>query len=110
MSFFISDAMAEGAAPAQAGGGFEMLIFFGVFALIMYFMIIRPQSKRVKEHKNMVSALTKGDEIITNGGLLGRIMDVGDAFITIEVADNVQLNVQKTAISSIMPKGTIKSL
>lgn len=110
MSFFISDAMAEAAAPAPAGGGFEMLIFFGIFALIMYFMIIRPQSKRVKDHKQMVEALGKGDEVITNGGLLGRVMEVGDTFLTLEIAENMHVSVQKTAISAVMPKGTIKSL
>jgi preprotein translocase subunit YajC len=109
MSFFISDAMAQAAAPAGQGGDpITSLLFFGGLFLIMYLLIIRPQSKRVKEHKAMVSALAKGDEVVTNGGMLGKITDVGESFLTVEVADGVSLKIQKDMVASLMPKGTIK--
>jgi len=103
--FFISDAHAE-AAPAQ-GGGTEMLIMIGIFFAIMYFMIIRPQQKRTKEHKALMDSLGKGDEVVTNGGMIGKIKSVGDDIIRIELAENVVIKVQKHAISSVLPKGTI---
>ena len=108
MSFFISDAHAEGVAGA-AGGGLEMILMMGVFFAIMYFMIIRPQQKRAKEHKSMLEALGKGDEIVTGGGVLGKITGMGDNFVEIEVSDNVTVKVQRQAISTVMPKGTLKS-
>lgn len=108
MSFFISDAMAETtqqAAQQPSLAGFLPLI---IIFVIFYFLMIRPQSKRMKDHKAMVAALAKGDEIVTNGGLLGKVVEVGDAFLTIEVADNVTLKIQRDMVSSLMPKGTIK--
>nr|CAA6809826.1 MAG: Preprotein translocase subunit YajC (TC 3.A.5.1.1) [uncultured Thiotrichaceae bacterium] len=107
MSFFISDAIAEGGA-APAGGGIELILMMGVFFAIMYFMIIRPQQKRAKEHKNMLAALSKGDEIVTGGGLLGKITKVGDNFIEVEIAENTTVKVQTQAIATVMPKGTMK--
>ena len=109
MSFFISDAWAEGAAPLAGGGLVEMVLMMAVFFAIMYFMIIRPQQKRAKDHKSMLDALSKGDEVVTGGGMLGKVTLIGDNFIQLEVADNVQLKVQKHAIASVMPKGTMKS-
>ncbi len=106
MDFFISNAHAQSA--GAAGGGLEMLLMMGVFFAIMYFMIIRPQQKRAKEHKNMLAALGKGDEIVTGGGLLGKITTIGDNFVEIEVANNTQVKVQRQAIASVMPKGTMK--
>ena len=107
MDFFISNAYAEGAA-SPAGGGLEMLLMMGVFFAIMYFMIIRPQQKRAKEHKNMLDALGKGDEVVTGGGVLGKITTIGDNFVEIEVANNVQVKVQRQAVANVMPKGTMK--
>ena len=107
MDFFISNAYAEGAA-SPAGGGLEMLLMMGVFFAIMYFMIIRPQQKRAKEHKSMLDALGKGDEVVTGGGVLGKITSIGDNFVEIEVAANTQVKVQRQAIASVMPKGTMK--
>ena len=78
-----------------------------IFA-IMYFLLIRPQQKKVKEHKAMVEALSKGDEVVTNGGLLGRITDVDENFVTLKIADNVEIKVQRHAVASLMPKGTLK--
>lgn len=103
----ISNAYAEGAAPASAGPGSEMLIMIGIFFVIMYFMIIRPQSKRQKEHKALMESLSKGDEVVTNGGLMGKIRGVSDDTIRIELAENVVIKVQKHAIGSVLPKGTL---
>jgi len=103
--FFISDAHAEEA--ASAGGGTEMLVMIGIFFAIMYFMIIRPQQKRQKEHKSLMDSLSKGDEVVTNGGMMGKIKSVGDDVIRIELAENVVIKVQKHAIGSILPKGTL---
>ncbi|MFQ5659617.1 MAG: preprotein translocase subunit YajC [Gammaproteobacteria bacterium] len=83
-----------------------MIIFFVIF----YFMLIRPQTKQAKEHKQMLAALAKGDEVVTSGGVLGRINKIGDNFIAIEVAKDLEIKVQKSAISAVMPKGTMKGL
>ena len=107
MDFLISNAYAEGAA-APAGGGIEMLLMMGVFFAIMYFMIIRPQQKRAKEHKQMLEALSKGDEIVTGGGILGKVAGINDSFIELAIADNVTIKVQKQAVASVLPKGTMK--
>lgn len=114
MSFFISDAMAE-AAPAAAGaaqqpGMLEALFPFVVLFIVFYFLLIRPQSKRAKEHKKMVEALSKGDEVITQGGVYGKITAVAEEAVTIEVADNVEIRLQRAAVASVLPKGTIKTL
>lgn len=108
MSFFISDAMAQGAAPA-AGPGMGDLIFFVAIILMFYFMLIRPQMKRQKEHKKMVSELAKGDEVITNGGILGKVTNVGEDFMDVQVAEGVVVKVQKAQVGAVVPKGTIKS-
>ena len=108
---FISQAHAA-AEGAPAGGGFEMLIMLGMFAVIFYFMIYRPQAKRVKEHKNLVSSLAKGDEVLTAGGLIGKITKVAEDkdFIKIELAEGNEVMIQKASINSVLPKGTIKSI
>jgi preprotein translocase subunit YajC len=108
MSFFISDAMA--AAPQGQGDALTSLLPLVLIFIVFYFLLIRPQSKKAKEHKQMVEALAKGDEIVTNGGLLGRITKVGDNFIELEVAEGVTVKVQRQAAASLMPKGTIKGL
>lgn len=109
MSFFISEAMAEGApAAAQVDPTMNFVFIIGMVA-IFYFILIRPQQKRAKEHRNMVSALGKGDEVITSGGLLGRITDVGEQYMTVELAQGVEVRMQKSAISTVLPKGSIKA-
>ena len=108
MSFFISDAMAQGAAPT-GDGGMSIIFLIGMFA-IMYFFLIRPQVKRQKEHKAMVEALSKGDEIQTMGGLMGKVTELGDNFMKVEVADNVVVTVRKTAVEAVMPKGSLKEM
>jgi preprotein translocase subunit YajC len=111
MSLFISSAHAA-AAPAPAGGGMEMIIMLAVFGLVFFFMIYRPQAKRVKEHKNLMSALTKGDEVLTQGGIVGKIVKVSDEkdFIVISISEGIEVTVQKGAINAVLPKGTMKSL
>jgi preprotein translocase subunit YajC len=111
MSLFISNAYAQDAGGA-AGGGFEMLIMLGVFGLIFYFMLYRPQAKRVKEHKNLVTALSKGDEVLTQGGMVGKIVKVSEEkdFIEIGLNDSTNIVIQKSAVSAILPKGTMKSI
>ena len=107
LDFFIASAHAQDAA-APAGGLMSFLPLIIIF-VIFYFLLIRPQMKRAKEHKNLVATLGTGDEVVTNGGLLGKITKVGESFVTVELADNVQIKVQKHAIASVMPKGTVKS-
>ena len=97
------------AAPAAQGGGLSMILMMVVLFGLMYFMMIRPQMKRQKEHRAMVSALAKGDEVVSNGGLAGRVEEVGETFITIEIAPNVKVKLQKGAVSQVLPKGSLKS-
>jgi preprotein translocase subunit YajC len=106
MDFLIASAYAQDGAPQGGLMGFlPLILIFAVF----YFMLIRPQMKRAKEHKKMVSELSKGDEIVTNGGLLGKITDISDSFVTLELADNVKIKLQRHAVATVMPKGTINS-
>jgi preprotein translocase subunit YajC len=108
MNGLISDAWAQ-AAPGGPGGQFQFAILMAAFIALFYFMLIRPQQKRAKEHQALVSKLASGDEVVTSGGLLGRVTDVGDTFITLEIADGVRVKVQKVQITQLMPKGTLKS-
>ena len=108
MSFFISDAYAQDAS-GQAGTLeliLPLLLMFGIF----YFLLIRPQQKKAKEHKGMVEALNKGDEIVTNGGLIAKITEVDENFLTCKISADVEVKIQRYAVSSVLPKGTIKSL
>lgn len=109
MEFLIQNAWAEGAAAAQ-GNGLASLIPLIILFVVFYFLLIRPQTKRVKEHRQMVEALAKGDEIVTNGGLLGKITNLGDNFIVLEVAPNLEVKIQRQAVAAVMPKGTVKTL
>ena len=101
-------AQAAGAAPA-APSMMSTLLFPIILIAIMYFLMIRPQMKRQKEHRAMLEKLANGDEVITNGGIAGTVSNIGESFITVEVADGVQLRVQKGAIANVLPKGTLKS-
>lgn len=110
MSLLISNAYADAAAPAAGGGDpVSMLLFFGGMIAIFYFLLIRPQQKRAKEHRQMVDALNKHDEIVTNGGLLGKIVEVGEQYLTIEISNNVTVKIQRSAVATILPKGSIKA-
>jgi preprotein translocase subunit YajC len=110
MSFFISDAIADAGtqAAAQSPDPLVSLILPIGLVVLFYFFLIRPQSKRQKEHRKMVSELQKGEEVLTSGGILGKITSVNDDFITLEIAKDVSLTIQKSAVQTIMPKGTIK--
>ena len=109
MSFFISDAIAEsGAAAAQQPDPLASLLLPIGLVVLFYFFLIRPQSKRQKEHKQMVSELQKGEEVITSGGILGKITNVNDDFVTLEISKDISIKIQKAAVQTVMPKGTIK--
>ena len=105
---FISNAWAQ-AAGGTAGGGFESIFLIIAMFAVLYFLMIRPQMKRAKEHKTMVEALQKGDEVVTAGGLLGKITRVGESYVSVEVANNVEIQVQRAAVQTVLPKGTIKT-
>ena len=107
-NFFISNAYADGAAQSQ-GSFLDFIPLIGL-AVIFVFFVILPQMKRTKETKAMLSALQKDDEIVTTGGVMGRVVKVGDSYISLEIAEGVTINVQKGAIQNALPKGTIKSV
>ncbi|MDC0598247.1 preprotein translocase subunit YajC [Gammaproteobacteria bacterium] len=110
MNFFISSAYAQtGDAAAQPNPMFQFVILGG-FIVIFYLIIWRPQSKRAKEHKSLVESIGKGDEVMTNSGLLGKIVKVDEHYVVVEVADNVELKMQKSSMAAVLPKGTIKSI
>ena len=104
----ITNAYAQAAPASQGFDLFQMLPLVLMFVLL-YFLMIRPQSKRAKEHKAMLAGLQKGDEVVTAGGTLGRVTKVGDNFVSVEIAPNVEIQVQRTSISTLLPKGTVKS-
>ena len=106
---FISNAYAEAAAPLQGGGIMDYLPLI-VLAAVFYFFILRPQSKRAKEQKAMIEALQRGDEVITAGGEVGRISKVYEAYVGVELNENVEVTVQKSSIQLVLPKGTIKTI
>jgi preprotein translocase subunit YajC len=110
LSFFISDAVAQTAPAAPAGQAFPGSTLFLMVAMIavFYFMLIRPQQKKQKEHKAMVDALAVGTEIVTGGGMLGKVTELGEQFVTIEIADGVQVKIQRHSIGAVLPKDTIK--
>ncbi|MEZ5626407.1 preprotein translocase subunit YajC [Denitromonas sp.] len=105
----ISNAYAQAAGAADPSGGFMGLLPLLLMFAVLYFVMIRPQMKRAKEHKGMVEALAKGDEVIF-AGVVGRVTSVGDTYCEVEVADNVILKIQKLAVANVLPKGTIKSI
>lgn len=107
MSFFISDALAEAPAAAQSPGLADMIVPVAIL-LIFFFLFVLPQHRRGRDHKKLVESLTKGSEVVTNGGLLGRVVEVDDSFVQLEVSENVYVNVQKHAVAALMPKGTYK--
>ena len=112
MSFFISDAMAQGASAAAAPGpdGLSSLILFGGMIVLLYFFMIRPQVKRQKEHRQMVEALSKGDEVQTEGGLLGRITHLADEVVRIEIADGVEIKIRRQSVAAVLPKGSLAEM
>ena len=113
LDLLIAPAYAQAAGqPAPGGlfgGGLGGLLFPIALIAIMYLFMIRPQMKRQKEHRSMLDKLAKGDEVLTNGGIAGVVTDIGENFITVEIADNVRIRIQKGAIANVLPKGTLKS-
>ncbi|WP_435100529.1 preprotein translocase subunit YajC [Arhodomonas sp. AD133] len=108
MNFLISDALAQNGGQGAPGGTLTSLIFPIALIAIFYFLLIRPQQKRAKEHKKLVEGLAKGDEVVTSGGIAGKVTDVGETFASVEVANNVELRLQKSAVAQVLPKGTLK--
>lgn len=112
LNFFISSAHADTAA-ASAGsqqGGFSMIMMLGVFVFFMYFVMWRPQNKRAKEHQNLLTSLAKGDEVVTAGGILGKIAKISDHYVVVALTENTEITIQKSSIVSALPKGTMKSI
>ena len=112
MSFFISEALAQPAtAPAPgAGSAIFQILFLGGLFVVFYFLAIRPQRKRQKEHAAMISNLAKGDEVVTTAGLLGKVVKVEEDYVALKVAENVELKFQRHAVHAVLPKGTLKSI
>jgi preprotein translocase subunit YajC len=105
----INEAWAQGTGGA-AGGGFESMLLIVLMFVVLYFLMIRPQMKRAKEHKAMIEALQKGDEVVTAGGVLGRISKLNENYVTLEVAANVEVQVQRPSVQLVLPKGTLKNI
>lgn len=104
----ISDAQAQTAGGSSPGAGLQMLLL-PLMLVVFYFLLIRPQQKRAKEHQAMLAKVAAGDEVVTSGGILGKVTEVGDSFLTIEISDGVRIKVQKAQVSQLVPKGTYKS-
>lgn len=111
MSFFITEAMAgvTAAPAAQSDGTFSLIMIAAIFVLF-YFMLIRPQNKRAKEHRDLLGRLKKGDEVITTGGMLAKVVSLDEQYVRVSIAEGVEIHLQKGAVSSVLPKGTIKAL
>ena len=110
MDFLISNAWAQAAAGAPQQQGIAAFLPLVILFVVFYFMLIRPQMKRQKEHSKLVNELAKGDEVATNGGIVGKVTEVGTNFIRLEIAKDIEVKVQKQAVSQVMPKGSLKEL
>ncbi len=108
LDLIISPAAAQ-AAPAQQGSPMSLLVMMVLFFAVFYFMAIRPQMKRAKEHKQMIDALQVGDEVVTGGGVLGKVTKVAEAYVTLEIAKDTRVVVQRPSIQTVLPKGSIAS-
>jgi preprotein translocase subunit YajC len=108
MDWLIASAHAQSAGGAQPSALMQMLPLV-IMVVVFYFLLIRPQSKRAKEHRALIASLEVGNEVVTNGGILGKVIEVGDQFVTVEIADDVRVKVQRHTISQVLPKGTLKS-
>ena len=109
---FISDAFAQAAPAATASdsmfGGIGSMLPLILMFVVLYFVMIRPQMKRQKEHKAMIDALAKGDEVVTSGGMLGKVSKMGETFVSVEIANGIEIQIQRSAVVQVMPKGTVK--
>jgi len=109
MDFFISSAYAQAASGAAGGGGIIAFLPFVVILVVFYFLLVRPQNKRAKEQREMLSKVAVGDEVATTGGILGKVTEVGEQFLTVEIAAGVNVKLQKFQVAQVLPKGTVKS-
>lgn len=110
LDLLISPAAAQAAAPGAQSSPMAGLLLPLVFIGVMFFFMIRPQMKRAKEHRELIAKLAKGDEVITNGGIAGRVDDIGENFISVEIAEGVRVKLQRAAVVAVLPKGTLKSV
>lgn len=112
LNFIITPAHAESGAQASAQGGspLSMVLMFAVFFLFFYFVMWRPQSKKAKDHRDLINSLTKGDEVVTSGGILGKISKITEQYVALAIHNSSEIIVQKSAITAALPKGTLKSL
>ena len=111
MDFLISPAFAGAAATSESASPGLLDFAFPIILLVLFYvLLIRPQSKRAKEHRTMQSALAKGDEVVTDGGIMGKIINITDNAITVEIADKIEVKLRRESISSVLPKGTLKKL
>ncbi len=108
LNLFISDAAAQTAAPGAGNSITSALLLPVLLIVVFYFLLIRPQQKKQKEHRQMVEALGVGTEIVTGGGVLGKVTDLGEQFVTVEIADGVKVKIQRHSIASVLPKDTLK--
>jgi len=106
---FITNAYAQGAPAADPTGGLMQLLPIILMFVVLWFLMVRPQMKRAKEHKAMIQALAKGDEVVTQGGIAGRVTSVDEDFVRVEIAKGVEVTVQKPTIAAVLPKGTLKN-
>ncbi|MDD2407689.1 MAG: preprotein translocase subunit YajC [Tepidiphilus sp.] len=106
---FISNAFAQGAPAADPTGGLMQLLPIILMFVVLWFLMVRPQMKRAKEHKAMIQSLSKGDEVVTQGGIAGRITEIDNDFVRVEIAKGVEVTVQKPTIAAVLPKGTLKN-
>jgi preprotein translocase subunit YajC len=107
---FITEAFAQAAPAATSGSGLgiEQLVMFGGLFVVMYFVMIRPQMKRQKEHKALIDALAKGDEVVTTGGLMGKVSKMSESSLHVEIANGIEVQVQRSAVIQVLPKGSLK--
>jgi preprotein translocase subunit YajC len=109
MDFFINSAQAQAGGAAGGSSILSALLLPALLLVVFYFLLIRPQNKRAKEQKEMLSKVTTGDEVATTGGILGKVVEVGDQFLTLEIASGVNIKLQKFQVAQVLPKGTVKS-
>jgi preprotein translocase subunit YajC len=109
MDFFISSAYAQAATGAAGGQGIIAFLPFVVILVVFYFLLVRPQNKRAKEQREMLSKIAAGDEVATTGGVLGKVIEVGEQFLTLEIAAGVNVKLQKHQVAQLLPKGTVKN-
>jgi preprotein translocase subunit YajC len=108
MNWLITEAWAQDVTAGPGGSYTTLIMLVGMFA-VFWFLLIRPQQKRAKEHRAMIDALAKGDEVVAAGGVLGRVTNIGATYVSVEIADKVEIKVQRPAIQAVLPKGTLKS-